>query len=210
MMTTPLTLDQMESPFNSIVAAIPNAAPYRVEMERSTDGLPCTCGFTQPGEIKVHLRYDKYKHRLEVSGYYPVSRIQGESCPRTFSPHDLYNPRAESPSISISCEKSPEAIAKEIQRRFLPDYQTVLFRCIGLRDAHEKYFRDQQALAGQIGSALGTARRNTQGTVFELPRNLTKGSVYGDVDVSGDSVRFRINNVPAAQALKLAAFLRTL
>ena len=45
---------------------------------------------------------------------------------------------------------------------------------------------------------------------FDLPRNLTDGSAYGSIEVSGKTVRFEVRNVESDKALKLVEFSKTL
>ena len=137
------------------------------------------------------------------------------TCHKTFTPSDVY-PHPADTSISISAAKSPAQIATEILRRFLPAYRVVLAQCLVVRERHETFVKTQNSVADRIAASLGVPRPaghdNQPGTSFDLPKSLTapEHSPYGSISVSGETVRFAINSVPAAQALKLVEFLKTL
>jgi hypothetical protein len=194
---TVFTSEQASILIRAIVAATPNAA-----LTVDGDGRPK--GFTLPGEQEVCLSYDNYKHRIHVSGGWPHSRIVGETHKR-FGPWDIY-PRPADVDITLSADKAPEKIATEISRRFMPGYVQVLTECLRRRDAHENYLKSQAALAAKISAALG----QKPGTILDLPANLTEIGVYGDVEVSGENVGFKIRSLDAQKALMLVEFLKTL
>jgi hypothetical protein len=170
----------------------------------TTDGDGRPKGYQLPDEQEVYVSYDSYKHRIRVSGGWPRSRIAGESH-KQFGPWDIY-PRPDEIGISIGADKAPEKIAAEITRRFIPGYIKVLTECLRRRDAHENYVKRQAALAAKISAALG----QKPGTMLVLPANLTETGVYGDVEVSGEKVGFKIRSLDAENALKLVEFLKAL
>jgi hypothetical protein len=191
------TTEQINNLIRAIIAATPEAA-----LTVDGDGRPK--GYNLPGDREVYLSYDSYKHRIHVSGCWPYSRIEGEKHQR-FGPWDLH-PRPGDTEISISADKAPEKIATEIGRRFMPAYEDVLARCLERREQHEDYMKNQSALAGKISAALG----QKSGTRLDLPANLTETGIYGDVEVSGEKVGFKIRSLDAGNALKLVEFLKTL
>lgn len=194
---TVFTSEQASILIRAIISATPNAA-----LTVDADGRPK--GYKLPGDHEVYLSYDSYKHRIHVSGGWPHSRIAGETHKR-FGPWDFY-PRPEDTGISISADKAPEKIATEIGHRFMPGYINILTQCLRCRDAHELYIKNQSTLAGKISAALG----QKLGTTLDLPANLTETGAYGDVEVTGENVGFKIRSLNADKALKLVGFLKTL
>ena len=199
---TKLTNEQAATLITAIVTAIPGAT-----LTRDADQRPH--GFKLAEAEGVWLSYDSYKHRLNVSGQWPYSRLPGEANTR-FGPWELH-PRPEDTSISISADKNVPKIATEIPRRFIPAYRTVLALCLARRDSHESYETNKKQLAQTVATALGARLRNNDGTCFDLPANLTATQAYGDVTVSGEaSVEFKVRHLDTDRALKRIAFLKTL
>jgi hypothetical protein len=191
--------------FRAIIAAIPGATPIvRDEDDAIYGGV---FGFTLAGEESVHLSYDEWKNRVRVSGNWPRSKLDGGTA---FSPAS-YNSET-TPSITCDADKAPDKIAADIVRRFLPDYRAMLAKCIERRDNHEAYIRNVNGLAAELAGIMGTRSR---GDAYHGPtqrRADLPGSLggYGHVECSSDSASFEIHSLPAAQARKLAAFLKTL
>lgn len=87
------------------------------------------------------------------------------------------------PSINVSLVKSPQAMAKDIQRRLLPEYRVVL------ADLLQKHVADLERKAGvrttkaRVAEILGTSAKDDSELVYG------RGSV--DIQVCGpDSLRF--------------------
>jgi hypothetical protein len=176
------------------------------------DGDARPHGLVFPNEEAFTVHYRTHEHRFVVSGSWPRSRLPGEES-KQFTPVDLWNPRAEYPSITVDADKSLERIAADIKRRFLPEYRAVLARCVEARNNHEQYVKGCNSLAEEIAALLGESSREHPGKshgplrpVVEVPDGLG----YGSIEVSRDSAHFNLHSVPADKARKLAAFLKTL
>lgn len=99
--------------------------------------------------LKMHLGVDWKsrknpfeEQRLTVQTWaWPTWIDYQENEPRTqnTSPRDLYNPEESSPSISILISRGSGAIAREIKRRFLPDYQRIYARLAEVAREREAY-----------------------------------------------------------------------
>ena len=82
-------------------------------------------------QISLSLDWRK-KDRLNISTWsWPkYTRMErGEVKAETIYPNSLYDPKETSPEISVAWARGPEAIAKEIKRRFLPEYERIYARC---------------------------------------------------------------------------------
>ena len=187
-----------------VVQALATQFPGAIAM---ADGDARPHGLILPNEESFTVHYRTHEHRFVVSGSWPRSRLPGEQS-KQFTPADLWNPRAEYPSITVDADKSPEKIAADIKRRFLPEYRAVLVRCVEARDNHEQYVRSCNSLAEEIGALLGEPSREHTGKppIVEVPDGLG----YGSIEVSRDSAHFNLHSVPADKARRLAAFLKTL
>jgi hypothetical protein len=209
MNTTRFNLNQISEAVLAIVRATPNAVVVRWDREDKTPR-----GFKLPGDVEVHIAYDQYKHRWNISGGWPQSRVVGEernySC--CFAPHNVY-PAQPSTSISISAEKEIAVIAREIQKRFMPGYLAVLKLCLEKRQNHEDYMARQTNAADDLAHALGVGRARVNGEKtlsLDLPKAVTNGNAHGSVCVSGTSVTFEIRSLELAKAIKLIGFLKAL
>jgi hypothetical protein len=192
-----------------VVEAIVNQFPGATAV---ADGDRRPHGLTFTNEEAFTVHYRNHEHRFVVSGSWPRSRLPGEGS-KQFTPSDLWNPRAEYPSITVDADKPPEKIAADIKRRFLPEYRAVLARCVEARDIHEQYVKSCNSLAEEIATLLGESSHEHAGKshgplrpVVEVPDGLG----YGSIEVSRDSAHFDLHSVPADKARKLAAFLKTL
>ncbi|HYG24485.1 MAG TPA: hypothetical protein VEH04_17030 [Verrucomicrobiae bacterium] len=158
------------------------------------------------GDEGLYIGYDRHKNRLNISGRYLSSRIEHDN--EQFYPGRLWNPKCETPSITVDANKSPEQIKKDIERRFLPDYRAALARCREARDAHEAYINETNATAAALAAKLNSvATGNAHGT--HLKRHIRLDHLDGSVDVSRDSASFSLS-LSLDKARKLAAFLATL
>lgn len=90
--------------------------------------------FFVKGDLKfgISLNWDK-PDRLDISTWtWPsyTTRIERDGIRReTIYPNNLYDPKEISPAISVSATKGYDVIAKDIARRFLPEYERIYARC---------------------------------------------------------------------------------
>ncbi|HWX22421.1 MAG TPA: hypothetical protein VN578_21175 [Candidatus Binatia bacterium] len=191
------------------VEALANQFPGAVAM---ADGDGRLHGLIFPKEEAFTVHYRIQEHRFVVSGCWPRSRLPGEES-KQFSPSDLWNPRAEYPSITVDADKSPEQIAADIKRRFLAKYRPVLARCVEARDNHEQHVKRCNMLAEEIATLLGQSSREHPSKSHSPLHpfvDLPDGLGFGSIEVSNDSVHFDLHSVSVDKARKLAAFLKTL
>ncbi len=130
-----------------------------------------------------------YRHtRLEIHGNFHFTAVQKQGEPRCewFGPANSF-----SPTISVAADRTPEAIAKDITRRFLPKYETEGNAALAKRNQQDAYFTGKAALLAEVKAALGT-----------------DGNYPLNVETSQDSVTFTCHNLNREQALELANFLR--
>lgn len=111
--------------------------------------------FFTKDKMKFGVSFDWSSHprnsRLNVSTWtWPeYSRLErGDVRKETIFPASLYDPKEGQPSISVAASKTPEQIAKDIKRRFLPEYERIYARCKAKADdyqAHEDKSESQWA-----------------------------------------------------------------
>lgn len=157
------------------------------------------------------VNYDPYKHRLNISGCWPFSRIPGETH-KIFVPRDLH-PQQVSPEISVAADRVPETLAADIQRRFLPEYIRVLGLCQARRDVNDAWVVQQAGFASRVATVLGVdlpkQSSPSDNFTFGLP-NESKREYYGSIRVSGTSTSIEVRSLKPEQALKVIEFLKTI
>jgi hypothetical protein len=108
------------------------------------------------------------------------------------------------PSISVTIARGPEAIAKEIKRRFLPEYLPLLAKAIVKRDSREAYENQTRAnllrLAAIVNQSIKDLREDTDRvTVY-------KDKFYGEIQCSDTKATLTIHDLSiegAEQILRL-------
>jgi hypothetical protein len=87
--------------------------------------------------FKPHAGFMSWDMVPRKVGNKQVIHVSG-NWPRGISPHQLH-PNVEAPSINISADKTHEQMAKDITRRFLPEYQRIYGLCADRVQADQVY-----------------------------------------------------------------------
>ena len=155
---------------------------------------------------RVLLSFDRYKGRINVSGLYGQTPKGGYWTPRS------HTRDARSEDISVSRDRSPLSIARDIARRFLPVYREYLTWYRQDCQQMEKHQIDTRELFDLLVATSGDRlpRRphdmrdpdSLSTSVYDL-----NGVSYGTIRVSGDHVRIELS-CNAAFALRFAALLK--
>lgn len=96
-----------------------------------------------PDMPEAALWFGYERKRLTLSGGYP----------------DGHLPYGETPHISVSAERSPESIAKDIHRRFLPQYLALFAQCLKEKAECEANIAHTNAVLDELGSLVGRKPR---------------------------------------------------
>ena len=142
--------------------------------------------------------------RISVSGTYPTARgsnYTGRVHIKT--PEGAYQ-ELNRTNITLSAEKTPELIAKEIQRRFMPGHQKYHAAAKAIATDTDAYEDLTIATLTDIkGASLGEyeAREKQITGVFR------GDDVYGSVKASGASARIEVSGLTADQVKKIAAIV---
>jgi hypothetical protein len=107
-------------------------------------------------EIGLSLDWSK-KDRLNIATWaWPkyTKLDRGEVRSETITPSSLYDPKESRPSISVAWNRGPEVIAKEIKRRFLPEYERIYARCAEKAASYQKHENESRANWQAICSAI--------------------------------------------------------
>lgn len=102
--------------------------------------------FFRKGAMRIGISLDwQKKDRLNISTWtWPTYTAKDRYNDRgmrteTVWPRDLWDPEEKgSPDISVAVSRGPEVIAKEIKRRFLPEYERIWARCKKKADSYQR------------------------------------------------------------------------
>lgn len=133
----------------------------------------------------IHLREDKGK--VIVTGLYPRGEGWGD-----FMPYD-----ASPPKVTCSLSRSPDAIVKDIGKRFLSDYADLWKQCKEREEEHLEYLERQKSLAQTLVDMGADVRSND---TFYIPG--CRGRI------GSDSVTLDIYSVPLEKALRILSILK--
>jgi hypothetical protein len=110
------------------------------------------------------------------------------------------------PSITCSLAKTPPRIARDIERRVLPEYRLLLEKVLTRKAAHDERKRQQHECCQQIADLLGAEVRDGQGRDGD-PRVYCygKGTAAIEFIVSSDtSVHIEIRGASFQAAMHIA------
>jgi hypothetical protein len=101
-------------------------------------------------------KYDKVPRLTVQTWTWPryTKTERGELRFETIYPNSLYDPKESAPSITISLAKSPELIAKDIKRRFLPEYERIFARCAEKAQSHQAHEDNSRSQWQEVCEAL--------------------------------------------------------
>lgn len=161
---------------------------------------------TGPNEAELAIRIETYgsrKGRIEVHGNFHIGRNREFIDVREWN--HATSERCKLPEISVAGNRGAEAIAKEIKRRFLPEYLPLLQKAIDKRNAansHEDKTRTNLiTLAAIVNASVPTDRDRTTTSFYHSDR------AYGDIQVSGDSVTLKLSSLTMDEAKRILAML---
>ena len=180
-----------------IAALFPGAV-----IERDGDGNADS--FRLNGDERVHIGYNSWGakgHRLHISGCWPRSKIPGDNSQFTHRDVDY---KSESPSITVDANKSAEQIKRDIERRFLPAYRTLLAKCLEARDRHDQYTTSRNRNAEEIARLCGGRVYGQAPNRFlvDLP-----GTIQGDFELCENSATLKLRSLSLVRARELAALI---
>jgi hypothetical protein len=156
---------------------------------------------TTTGE-NFSLSYDRHKNRIHVSGNWPAMPDGRFWYPRYGD---------ESPGITVSADRAPDAVAKDIARRFLPAYRTLLAKARAEVRGAQEYRNATERNFAELVAAGAPYIRPHQGqnngdertaSIYDAP-----GVSYGTIRVGGQSVQFDRLSMTPEFATKFAAFI---
>jgi len=149
------------------------------------------------GEESIHFSSGGYqmKDRIRISGSFPRTE-KGESV-------DPYRYGEKRHEITVSLAKTPQQIARDIERRFLPRYRELFGGVVERVNKSNQYAR---TCAKNLEAIKGKPL-----TEYEMKERTWRfsGSVLGEVWVDNESARVELHSVPIETAKKIMAIVKS-
>jgi hypothetical protein len=155
---------------------------------------------TGPNEAELAIRIETYgarKGRIEISGNFHIGRDRQFVDVREWNGSE----RSKLPGISVSGERGAQAIAKEIKRRFLPEYLPLLAKAIARRNESNTYEDKTRANLPMLAEIAGA----------RVPEERGRTTTYftgGDIQVSGDSITLKLSSLSVEQAKQILEMMK--
>jgi hypothetical protein len=150
-----------------------------------------------PGGAKLHLHYDQRTNRLSVGGEYP--RDGGTIYP--------WNEKDRPDGISVSAQREPRAIAKDIERRYLPAFLVAFRKGVEMFAKARANEHGKKEFVEKLARLCGTGQLSNK---FAFTHYLNSPLRF-ELRVEGpDGVRVQIDGLNSQQAQALLKFLLTL
>lgn len=162
-----------------------------------------------PDGMKIFISTGQENGKLHVHGSWPNRDGDAYMSPRSWGAVP-YNAGSGECSINVGEERGPEAIARDIQRRFLPTYTATYAACLQKKAEHDEY-RDklyQQALLIAKAAGLPRPERLDSNSDYRLHLDTAKHGCYGDVTVYNDSMNLKLSGVSVKKTERILAILR--
>jgi hypothetical protein len=142
---------------------------------------------------QIHVYLNTYpKDRLEITGYW----LKDEHNSDYISYHE--NP----PKITVAPDRPAQAIAKDMQRRFMPEFNRLWQDSLARKESAEKYLAAQADAVRQLADVMGIKPHENK---VSIPYN--HGNHYGDFEANGYSIKLEVRSMRLPLALALARVL---
>lgn len=162
------------------------------------------------GAVSFGIHASSWDKKFSISGDYPKDAKGQYMSPREWLSASEYT---DAPSIGVALTATPERIAKEINRRFLPVYLPILALCVKRRDQELQHHADRDSVAQQIADACDSRVecqewRNDGGTKRIDIGQYGNGGTFEVSSADWIKLEWRTDNVE--KAVKVAEFLKSL
>jgi len=195
-----------------VIAAALGATAPRFIYDETASAADCT--MTLADGVKLFVRAGGYgiEGRIEFSGSYP-SYVKPEGGRTIVTPGDIYEngARLTSPSITVADSKTPEQIAKDVERRLLGTLRLreIWHKC---KARCERYTVQQditRATVGRVAAATG-GKPNVRDSFarIEWGYEIGHADYRGGYADSPEHFKVELDNVTEAQLVAVLKVLR--
>lgn len=172
----------------------PEDGQWYASLRRETDGAAFVLTHARGTKAQVH-----------VSGKYPED-LNGNGR-RYMSPRDwCVLPYGETePSIGVSGNRSPEVIARDIARRFLPEYEPLYAACLVRKAERDSYRTTTRSQLEKVADALGEGARKISDDA-----DADRFTYYGPSGIFGTfhATSLELRSLPPDAVVEIAAIVR--
>ena len=95
------------------------------------------------------------------------------------------------PSINTSFNKSPEQIAKDIERRLMPEYLDILMKALSRIASSDAYHSKTEGFAGQIAKLVGVEAKGNKVDFYRSPHPVLNETI-SRAEVHEDDVELEL------------------
>ena len=95
------------------------------------------------------------------------------------------------PSINTSFNKTPEQIARDIERRLMPEYMDVLMKAMARIASSDAYHSKTEGFAGQIAKLVGVEAKGNKIDFYRSPHPVF-GETISRAEVHDDDVELEL------------------
>lgn len=143
----------------------------------------------------LSIWHDRHRKKLVIRGKWPQAKDR-----REFGP-----PAEERPSIAVSDHRDIPGIARDINRKLLPDYLNKFARARADVIAHNVYLDCRKKLVSLVALAVGGEVAPSGERINGGPRAGSKIGYIHDmyVNATDETVSFDLRGVPVETALKM-------
>jgi hypothetical protein len=162
-----------------------------------------------PDGMAIFIGSARDRNKLHIHGAWPMD---GHRCMSPRSWGAVSHAEDSDISINVSAERGPEAIAREIVRRFLGPYRNLYRKCRERQAEHEAYQNRAHKTACAIASAAGLAAPELGDDKSQYTLhigNVTTRGWYGDARTNADSVDLHLRSITPAMAARILGLLYT-
>lgn len=145
----------------------------------------------------ISFFYDVRKKRVEIN---PVW-LRGEH-------NEILPYRERCDSITVSAEKPAEKIAKDIQRRLLPDYDAAFERGRVEKESQDRSSKSRNETIAKVEAILETKKSTHSDNTVHAYHRANSSSVDCRVSYDGSSVELKFSSVSKEIALKILALYK--
>ena len=175
-----------------------------------TSRFICIEADTPDGRIELICEHDAYgsKNRWEfrASGWPTYTDENGKVC--TSDSSHLWNPKEFRPMTTAADTREPKAIAKQIARKILPDYQRIYARCLARNEEFQTHSDERADGLRRLGEAAQDQNRyqGRHGASFYV-KNLPGDTVSVESRSHGD-VKINLHTDEMVQVIALLREIR--
>jgi hypothetical protein len=192
----------IRSQFAALVSDLPKELGQNWKLTRYKNDTPWYAEITHlvSGALSLHL--GEWKGRVSIAGVYD-DRVEGRQV--------WYKSSSEPwPSISVAVTREAKAVAREVERRLLPDYSRLHAECEKRVAEYKTLLAASKATAELVAQMIGGKVYHTEGS-YEYEVNAYRSTKLPeqsfDIKVSGTDITFDRLCVDRAVAEQILAVL---